>query len=45
LDLFEARQMSISGVPFFLFNQQLSISGAQSNTVFVDMLKSLLTHN
>ena len=45
LDLYEARQMSISGVPFFLFNHQLSISGAQSNTVFVDMLKSLLTHD
>jgi predicted DsbA family dithiol-disulfide isomerase len=30
----QARQLGISGVPFFVFDQQLGVSGAQSTELF-----------
>ena len=39
LDLLEAKQMNISGVPYFLFNNKYSVSGAQPSDVFLDVLK------
>lgn len=34
-----ARQLGISGVPFFLFNRKLAVTGAQSADVFLDALQ------
>lgn len=38
-DLYEARTMGISGVPFFVFNNQFAISGAQPVQVFINALQ------
>lgn len=35
----EARQLSISGVPFFVFDRRFAVSGAQSNAVFQQALE------
>jgi predicted DsbA family dithiol-disulfide isomerase len=37
-DVSEARRLGVSGVPFFVFNQRLALSGAQPVDVFVDAL-------
>ncbi|MGV3502628.1 MAG: DsbA family oxidoreductase [Adhaeribacter sp.] len=37
-DLYEARQIGIRGVPFFLVNQKYGISGAQPSEVFLQAL-------
>lgn len=39
LDLQEARQFNITGVPFFVFNRRLALSGAQENEVFQQALE------
>ncbi|WIM67133.1 DsbA family oxidoreductase [Corynebacterium breve] len=36
-----ARQMGVNGVPFFVFDGKLAVSGAQPPAVFKDMLKEL----
>jgi predicted DsbA family dithiol-disulfide isomerase len=38
-DVYEARQIGVRGVPFFLFNGKYAISGAQQTELFVDTLK------
>jgi predicted DsbA family dithiol-disulfide isomerase len=37
-DLARARSLGIQGVPFFLFNQSLAVSGAQGSDVFLQAL-------
>jgi predicted DsbA family dithiol-disulfide isomerase len=39
MDMYEAQQLGISGVPFFLFNEKLAVSGAQDTSVFLDALR------
>lgn len=38
LDLYEARQIGLTGVPFFVFNNAFAVSGAQPVEVFADAL-------
>jgi predicted DsbA family dithiol-disulfide isomerase len=38
-DIDEAQQLGIRGVPFFVFNRQYAISGAQDPEVFINTLK------
>ncbi|NDP21196.1 MAG: DsbA family oxidoreductase [Paludibacter sp.] len=38
-DLYEARQIGVRGVPFFLFDNKLSVSGAQDSKVFLETLE------
>ncbi|MCC5932183.1 MAG: DsbA family oxidoreductase [Cyclobacteriaceae bacterium] len=38
-DLYEARQIGLTGVPFFVFNNTYAISGAQPVEVFLDTLR------
>ena len=38
-DIIEARQLGIHGVPFFIFNHQYAVNGAQDTSVFLDTLK------
>jgi predicted DsbA family dithiol-disulfide isomerase len=38
-DMNEAQALGVSGVPFFVFDQRLGVSGAQTIDVFVDALK------
>lgn len=40
-DMYEAQQVGVRGVPFFVFNQQYAISGAQPSEVFLDTLNKL----
>lgn len=40
-DLKMARDMRISGVPFFVFNHKKSISGAQGSDVFLSLIKQI----
>jgi len=45
-DIYEAHQMDISGVPYFLFNNKHVVSGAQESYVFLETLeKSFLAWN
>ena len=37
-DVDEARALGVTGVPFFVFDQRLGLSGAQPVEVFVDAL-------
>ena len=37
-DISDARALGVSGVPFFVFNERLGLSGAQPVDVFVDAL-------
>lgn len=37
-DIYEAFQLGVKGVPFFVFNRKYGISGAQTNKVFEDTL-------
>ncbi len=41
LDIYEAHQFRISSVPFFVFNRQYGIPGAQPLEVFMDTLKKV----
>ena len=38
-DLMQARQLGISGVPFFIFNDKYAVSGAQPASVFSEVLE------
>ena len=42
-DVIEARMLGVSGVPFFVFDRRLGLSGAQPVEVFVDALKQAVT--
>jgi predicted DsbA family dithiol-disulfide isomerase len=42
-DIYEAKQSGIRGVPFFLFNNKQTISGAQDNAVFMLTLTKAYT--
>jgi predicted DsbA family dithiol-disulfide isomerase len=35
------RQLGVSGVPFFIFNQKYAISGAQPSDVFVEIIEKV----
>ena len=39
----QARQMGISGVPFFIFNQKVAVSGAQEPTALLAAMKQAIT--
>lgn len=41
-DLAEAQSLGISGVPFFVFNRTLAVSGAQSEATFLQALEQSL---
>jgi predicted DsbA family dithiol-disulfide isomerase len=43
-DIREAHALGVSGVPFFVFDRRLGLSGAQSIEVFVDALREASTH-
>lgn len=38
-DFIEARRIGVRGVPFFLFNEQFAVSGAQPSEVFIQALE------
>lgn len=38
-DISEAQQLSISGVPFFVFNRKLAVSGAQESATFLTTIE------
>jgi predicted DsbA family dithiol-disulfide isomerase len=38
-DVIEARMLGVSGVPFFVFDRRLGLSGAQPIAVFIDALR------
>ncbi|MBU6342546.1 MAG: DsbA family oxidoreductase [Bacteroidetes bacterium] len=38
-DIEEARHLGISGVPFFVFNRQYAVSGAQAATLFLEVMQ------
>lgn len=40
-DIYEAQQLGISGVPFFLFNNKYAISGAQETKTFIQALDTI----
>jgi predicted DsbA family dithiol-disulfide isomerase len=40
-DFYEARQLGINGVPYFVFNQQYGISGARGKETFLSILQQL----
>ncbi|MGF1635561.1 MAG: DsbA family protein [Cyclobacteriaceae bacterium] len=40
-DLYEARQVGVTGVPFFLFDGKYAVSGAQSVDVFISALRKI----
>lgn len=37
-DIYEARQVGVRGVPFFVFNNKYAVSGAQESRVFSEVL-------
>ena len=37
-DIFEAQQIGVSGVPFYLFDRKYAVSGAQDSSVFLQVL-------
>lgn len=37
-DIYEAQQVGVSGVPFFVFNDRLAVSGARGSEVFLQVL-------
>jgi predicted DsbA family dithiol-disulfide isomerase len=41
----DARHYQIEGVPFFIFDRRIAISGAQSISVFVNTLNEVLQHD
>ena len=42
-DIAEARQIGVTGVPFYVFEDQYAVSGAQPSEVFVDVLRQVWT--
>jgi predicted DsbA family dithiol-disulfide isomerase len=40
-DLYEARQIGVRGVPFFVLNQKYAVSGAQPSAVFLQALNQV----
>jgi len=38
-DIDEARQLGVNGVPFFVFDRKVAISGAQESSVFLDTIE------
>jgi predicted DsbA family dithiol-disulfide isomerase len=38
-DIYEARQIGVTGVPFFVFNRKYAVSGARGTEVFSEMLE------
>ncbi len=38
-DIYEAQQLGIRGVPFFLFNRKFAVSGAQESALFLQALE------
>ena len=40
-DFAQAREVGVTGVPFFVFEDQYAVSGAQPSAVFVDVLKQV----
>jgi predicted DsbA family dithiol-disulfide isomerase len=38
-DILEARNIGVTGVPFFVFNRKYAVSGAQPSGAFLDVLK------
>jgi predicted DsbA family dithiol-disulfide isomerase len=38
-DIYEASQLGIGGVPFFVFNRKYAVSGAQESAVFLQVLE------
>jgi len=42
-DCTEASQLGIHGVPFFIFNRQFAVNGAQETPVFLEILKKSFT--
>lgn len=42
-DIYEAQQIGVRGVPFFVFNRKYAVSGAQASETFVDVLNKSFT--
>ncbi len=42
-DIYEARQMGISGVPFFVFDEAYAVSGAQPVEYFTEVLQKIIS--
>lgn len=42
-DVYLARQIGVRGVPFFLFNNKLAVTGAQDSSVFLNTLEKALS--
>lgn len=40
-DIYEAHQIGVNGVPFFLFDEKYAVSGAQESSVFLQALETL----
>ena len=40
-DMYEARQIGVRGVPFFVFNNKYGLSGAQPQSVFEQMMEQI----
>lgn len=40
-DLYEAKQIGVRGVPYYVFNDQYAVSGAQPQELFVELLEKL----
>ena len=38
-DIYEASQIGVSGVPYFVFNDKYAVSGAQDSNVFLEVLQ------
>ncbi len=44
-DIEEARQLGITGVPFFVFNRKYAVSGAQDSKLFLEVLEKAFAEN
>lgn len=42
-DIYKASQIGVRGVPFFLFNNKLAVTGAQDSSVFLNTLEKALS--
>jgi len=40
-DIYESRQVGVTGVPFFVFNDKYTVSGAQGSGVFLQVLEKV----
>jgi predicted DsbA family dithiol-disulfide isomerase len=40
IDIYEAQQVGVRGVPFFVFNRKYAVSGAQETPVFLETLQN-----